>query len=113
MLNNGKHLLWSHIAQSYHKDRELGLHKLVKIGPEHINISPFERFMQNVLEEYFGYQRSHGRRCDKPMASEFGYNDQIINMQQTIAPKGNVRCKHSLKWSRVSDEPLLTKQIKK
>ena len=252
MLNNGKHLLWSHIAQAYHKDLELGLHRLVKIGPEHINISPFgkmrvsyavqvlsrtmslalthyfpngeadetaklcslindffdmcnvrsttectrkrnsnlepfksvddprlawmkdcflqyfekwlqtieetdeiskedkskmfiskqtfegykitvnsiielirflllngvkyvltERFMQDVLEEYFGYQRSHGRRCDNPMASEFGYNDQIINMQRTIAPKGNVRGKHSLKWSKVSDEPLPTKQFKK
>eukprot|EP00795_Rhopilema_esculentum_P007060 gene7060-12693_t len=28
-----------------------------------------ERLMQDVLEEYFGYQKSHGRRCDNPMAS--------------------------------------------
>jgi hypothetical protein len=27
-----------------------------------------ERFMQEVLEEYFGYQRASGRRSDNPTA---------------------------------------------
>eukprot|EP00795_Rhopilema_esculentum_P006591 gene6591-12131_t len=40
-----------------------------------------ERLMQDVLEEYFGYQRSHGRPSKNPSANEFGFNDQIINMQ--------------------------------
>lgn len=46
--------------------------------------------MQDVLEEYFGYQRASGRRSDNPTAYEFGYNDITINMQRTIKPKGNV-----------------------
>ncbi len=49
-----------------------------------------ERYIQNVVEEYFGYQRSHGRRSDNPSAVKIGYNDQIMNMQRTIATRGNV-----------------------
>eukprot|EP00794_Sanderia_malayensis_P002273 gene2273-2612_t len=41
MLNNDKYLLWSHISQAFHKDLQFGLHRLIKIGPEHINVSPF------------------------------------------------------------------------
>ena len=36
-----------------------------------------ERFMQDVLEDYFGHQRAKGGRADNPSsrAYEFGYND--------------------------------------
>jgi hypothetical protein len=35
-----------------------------------------ERFCQDDVEEYFGYQRAQGRRNDNPTAVvEFGYND--------------------------------------
>ena len=34
-----------------------------------------ERFCQDDVEEYFGYQRAQGRRSDNPTAAEFGYND--------------------------------------
>jgi hypothetical protein len=40
-----------------------------------------ERFMQDVLEDYFGHQRSKGRRADNPSAYEFGYNDLTIAAQ--------------------------------
>ena len=65
-----------------------------------------ERFMQDVLEEYFGYQRASGRWSENPTAYEFGYNDITINMQQTIKPKGNVQGRHTGHWETVSDEPL-------
>jgi hypothetical protein len=65
-----------------------------------------ERFMQDVLEEYFGYQRASGRRSDNPTAYEFGYNDITINMQKTIKPKGNVYGRNKGHWEKVSDETL-------
>ena len=37
-----------------------------------------ERFMQDVLEDYFGHQRDKGRRSDIPTAQQFGYNDLTI-----------------------------------
>ena len=69
-----------------------------------------ERFMQDVLEEYFGYQRARGRRADNPTALEFGYNDITINMQRTIKPKGNVHGQNQEHWVEVSDEPLPKRQ---
>ncbi|CAB4010233.1 Hypothetical predicted protein [Paramuricea clavata] len=51
-----------------------------------------ERFMQDVLEDYFGHQRAKGGRADNPSAYEFGYNDLTIAAQRDIAPvvRGNV-----------------------
>ena len=51
-----------------------------------------ERFMQNVVEDYFGHQRSKGGRSDNPTAQHFGYNDLTIAAQRDIAPviRGNV-----------------------
>ncbi|CAB3985950.1 Hypothetical predicted protein [Paramuricea clavata] len=40
-----------------------------------------ERFMQDVLEDYFGHQRAKGHRSDNPSAYEFGYNDLTIGIQ--------------------------------
>ena len=65
-----------------------------------------EGFMQDVLEEYFGYQRASGRKSENPTAYEFGHNDITINMQRTIKPKGNVQGKHTGHWEKISDEPL-------
>ena len=71
-----------------------------------------ERFCQDDLEEYFGYQRAQGRRSDNPSAAEFDYNDMRIAVLRDIAPssvEGNVVGRHSgkrQKWFSVSDEPL-------
>ena len=62
-----------------------------------------ERFMQDVLEDYFGHQRSQGGRSDHPTAHQFGYNDL------TIAPviRGNVGGRYGkVKWHQVSEEPV-------
>ncbi|CAB4003670.1 Hypothetical predicted protein [Paramuricea clavata] len=40
-----------------------------------------ERFMQDVLEDYFGHQRNKGARSDNPTAQQFGYNDLTIASQ--------------------------------
>ena len=70
-----------------------------------------ERFCQDDVEEYFGYQRAQGRRSDNPTAAEFGYNDLRISVLRDIAPaaEGNVAGRHfgpRTKWHTVSEEPL-------
>lgn len=75
-----------------------------------------ERFMQDVLEDYFGHQREQGRRSDNPNARQFGYNDLTIATQRDIAPviRGNVGGRYGkVKWHKVSDEPVKKRQKKK
>ena len=77
-----------------------------------------ERFCQDDLEEYFGYQRAQGRRSDNPTAADFGYNDLRISVLRDIAPtaEGNVAGRHHgarTKWSTVSEEPLPKRSKKK
>ena len=45
-----------------------------------------ERFMQDVLEDYFGHQRALGGRSDNPSAQQFNYNDRTLAAQRDIAP---------------------------
>ena len=47
-----------------------------------------ERFVQDVLEDYFGHQRSKGRRSDNPTAHQFGYNDLTIAAQPLFSQIG-------------------------
>ena len=78
-----------------------------------------ERFCQNDVEEYFGYQRAQRRRSDNPTAAEFGYNALKIATLRDVAPQsveGNVSGRHSgkqSKWCNVSEEPLPKKKGKK
>ena len=68
-----------------------------------------ERFMQDVLEDYFGHQRAKGGRADNPTAQQFGYNDLTIAAQRDIAPvlRGNVGGRYEKqKWGEVSDVPV-------
>ena len=68
-----------------------------------------ERFMQDVLEDYFGHQRAKGGHSDNPTAQQFGYNDLTIAAQRDIAPviRGNVGGRYEKKkWYQVSDEPV-------
>ena len=63
-----------------------------------------ERFMQDVLEDYFGHQRAKGGKADNPNAYEFGYNDLTIAEQRDIAPvvRGNVGGRYEKKkWYAV------------
>ena len=76
-------------------------------------------FCQDLLEEYFGFQRSRGRRSDNPTVHDFGYNDLTIAAQRGAAPivKGNVSGRHQggsrSKWYSVSDEPLTKRKSTK
>jgi len=75
-----------------------------------------ERFMQDVLEDYFGHQRAKGGRADNPTAYEFGYNDLTIAAQRDIAPvvRGNVGGRYEkTKWYTVSNEPVEKRKKKK
>ena len=76
-----------------------------------------ERFCEDDVDEYFGYQRSQGRHADNPTAADFGYNDLGISVLRDTVPiaEGNVAGRHSgqqSKWFHVSEEPL-TKRSKK
>ena len=65
-----------------------------------------ERFCQDDLENYFGKQRSIGRRKDNPRLVDVGYNDNTIKTQFTVKPivGGNVRpCEQTLS---LNSEPL-------
>ena len=55
-----------------------------------------KRFCQDVLEEYFGYQRAMRRRADNPSLKEFGYDANAIAIQGQNAPimRGNVAGRH-------------------
>ena len=78
-----------------------------------------ERFCQDDVEEYFGYQRAQGRRSDNPSGADFGYNDLRISTLRDVAPQsieGNVSGQHSgkkSKWFSMSDELLPKKKTKK
>ena len=68
-----------------------------------------ERFMQDVLEDYFGHQRAKGGWSDNPTAQQFGYNDLTIAAHRDIAPvlRGNVGGRYEKqKWYQVNDEPV-------
>lgn len=67
-----------------------------------------ERFCQDVVEEYFGYQRLF----------EFGYNTNALSIQRKILPavQGNVAGGHSNKGrieAEVDDTPLKARKSKK
>ena len=66
-----------------------------------------DRFMQDVLEDYFRHQCAKGRRSDNPTAEQFGYNDLTIAGQRDIAPviRDNVGGRYGKqKWHQVSEE---------
>jgi len=71
-----------------------------------------EGFCQDVLEEYFGYQRGMGRRAENPSLKEFGYNANAIAIQGQLAPiiQGNVVGRHHRgrrqQYADVMAEPL-------
>lgn len=70
-----------------------------------------EKFNQDVLEEYFGRQRSLGRRNDNPTMFQLSYQANVIRIQRCIVPvKGNTEGRHRGKrvrsWSIVDNEPL-------
>ena len=51
-----------------------------------------ERFCQDPLENYFGRQRSLGRRKNNPSLRDFGYNDNTIRSAKLFRPiAGNCR----------------------
>ena len=51
-----------------------------------VNYILTERFCQDSLENYFGQQRSLGRRKDNPTLRDFGYNDNTIRNQKEVRP---------------------------
>jgi len=69
------------------------VHLLLREGFDYVLM---ERFCQDVLEEYFGYQRGMGRRADNPSLKEFRYDANAIAIQGQLAPiiKGNVVGRH-------------------
>lgn len=69
-----------------------------------------DRFNQDILEEYFGRQRSLGRRNDNPTVQQFGYQGNTIRMQRSyLKPTGNTEGRSTTKkrsWSQVDNASL-------
>nr|XP_047143758.1 uncharacterized protein LOC105848490 isoform X1 [Hydra vulgaris] len=70
-----------------------------------------KKFNQDVLEEYFGRQRSLGRRNDNPTLYQFGYQSNTLRLQRSIAPvtgntKGGHGQKREVSWSVVDNKKL-------
>ena len=70
-----------------------------------------ERFIQDVLEEYFGRHGNIGHKNDNPDLYNFGYNSNTIRMQRSIAPvvgntRGGHKQKHRVSWVSVDNAPL-------
>ena len=60
-----------------------------------------ERFCQDPLENYFGNQRSMGRRSDNPDIQQFGYNDNTVRIQRHVShSSGNTRGRYDRKRPR-------------
>ena len=75
-----------------------------------------ERFMQDVIEDYFGHQRTQRGRSDNPSAQQFAYNDLTIAAKRDIAPSvsGNTGGRYGkAKWYTVSNEPVKKRSKKK
>lgn len=70
---------------------------------------PSERFVQHVIEEYFGHQQAKEGGSDNSTAQQFGYNNLTIAAPRDIAPvlTGNVGgCYGKQKCHKVSEEPV-------
>lgn len=69
-----------------------------------------QRFNQDLLEEYFGRQRSLGRRNDNPTVQQFGYQANTIRIQRSVhKASGNTsgQCMQKKKsWNEVDEEIL-------
>ncbi len=75
-----------------------------------------ERFMQDVIEDYFKHQRTQRGRSDNPSAQQFSYNDMTIVAKRDIAPSvsGNTGGRYGkAKWYTVSDKPVEKRKTKK
>ncbi len=75
-----------------------------------------ERFSQDCLEEYFGRQRSLGRRNDNPSIFQFGYNANTLRMQRSVVrstgnTEGAIKYKRQHSWYNVDNMPLKRRQI--
>jgi hypothetical protein len=70
-----------------------------------------ERFIQYVIKDYFGHQRTQRGRSDNPSAKRFGYDDLTIAVKRDIAPSvsGNTGGRYGkAKWYTFSDDPVKT-----
>ena len=88
--------------------------KLLKVPEVKYLLS--EKFTQDPLEEYFGYQRGRGRRNDNPTADGFLQNNQTLTTIGTMTNmgplvRGNVRGrqKHDMDIDSLS-APLLKRK---
>ena len=76
-----------------------------------------ERFSQDALENYFGQQRSLGRRKDNPTLKDFGYNDNSIRNQLAVTPiagnVGGVKYGQIANLNKIDETPVPSRQTKR
>ena len=73
------------------------------------------RFCQDPVEQYFGKQRSFGRRSDNPTVQSFGFGDNKIRIQRSnLQVEGNCEGSSSKgkSWRNVDNDPLAKRKRK-
>ena len=99
-----------------HRGLQITVYSIVKyLLQEGMEYVLAEKFCEDPCEEYFGNQRSMGRRCDNPDLQAFGYNDSTIRIQRHILQNiGNTRGRHEKgsnnKWVNVIQDKLLKRK---
>jgi hypothetical protein len=73
------------LSSQTHEDLQISVHSHVEsiqfLLQQGFQYVLSERFVQDVLEDYFGHQRAKGGRADNPSVYEYGYNDLTIAAQ--------------------------------
>ncbi|XP_055955159.1 uncharacterized protein LOC126812587 [Patella vulgata] len=75
------------------------------------------KFCQDPVEEHFGRHRALGRRSDNPTVFEFGYQENKLRLQRSLAlqikPNGNVKRSSKQYEIEIDDTPLKKKRRNK
>ena len=110
MWNDGKYILWQHIAQLFYEDTDNGLKLLPKLSQDHIKLNSYSVMRVNLAaQEYFGNQRKLGKRCDNPDIRMFGYNENSLRIQRSVSiQSGNTQGRKDKRraWENVSNDPV-------
>lgn len=75
MWNNGKYMLWDHIAQLFYSDLDCGLHQLPNLTAEHTNLKSFSKMKVSFAVQAEALQRHY----QSSKADETAKSSKMIN----------------------------------
>ena len=66
MWNNGKYMIWNHIANLYHSDLDCGLHQLPKLTADHIHLTSFSKMKVKLAVQVLSNSVAVALKCHFP-----------------------------------------------